>query len=147
MEQAENQLRQAKRYGQSFSLLMFDIDYFKRINDSYGHDVGDKLLEMLGGAVQEILRETDIIGRMGGEEFLVAMPETDLNVASLVAERIRAELMKIKVRTSVGTIGFTVSIGLTQLSDTELTLSDLMKKVDLLLYEAKAAGKNNVMSR
>ena len=92
MEQAEIAHRQAMRYHRDLSFLMFDLDHFKRINDTYGHDVGDKVLQEVGKITKLVLRDADIIGRVGGEEFAVVMPETDISSAQIVAERLRLRI-------------------------------------------------------
>ena len=145
-EQAEMMLRRAIRYEKNFSLVMFDLDHFKRVNDTYGHDAGDKVLQMAGQKAKQALRETDIIGRVGGEEFAVAMPETDLDAARLAAERLRQELMKTEVTTSDGEIvKITASLGIAQLDSRNVSLDDLMKRADEALYEAKRTGRNRVV--
>ncbi|MGD9211335.1 MAG: diguanylate cyclase [Desulfobacteraceae bacterium] len=146
MEEAEKQLQQAIRYKKNFSVMMFDLDHFKCINDTYGHDVGDKVLQSAAETVKSILRNTDIIGRIGGEEFAVAMPETNLALAEQAAERVRLNLMKKAVQTQNETIHFTVSIGICQLTSPETTLDQLMKKADESLYTAKRNGRNRTIS-
>lgn len=145
MEQAEMQVQQAIRYQKHLSLMMFDLDHFKHINDTYGHDAGDKVLQAVASTVKQELRVTDIIGRVGGEEFAVAMPQTDRDMAVMAAERIRVSLMETRVETDTDTIRFTVSIGLVQLGSGAATLSELMKRADESLYEAKRTGRNRVV--
>ncbi len=146
IEKAEGQLLQANRYDRSFSLLMFDLDHFKSINDTYGHDAGDLVLKSVAETVRQTLRETDIIGRVGGEEFMVAMPETDIGVAWQAAERIRIALMASVVETGKETIQFSVSIGLAHRASSDMTLAKMMKIADNALYKAKQGGRNRVES-
>lgn len=146
ISQAQQHLQQSKRYQHPFSLMMFDIDFFKRVNDSYGHAVGDQVLMQLGAAVPQVLRITDVIGRLGGEEFAVAMPETDLKLAEQVAERLRIHLMDLRVPGPEGDIQFTVSLGVTQLERETDGLEALMQYADDALYQAKREGRNRVVS-
>ncbi len=145
MEQAEFQLQQAVRYERPLSIMMFDLDHFKRINDTYGHDAGDQVLQSVAKVVKEIFRSVDIIGRIGGEEFSVAMPETDLDNAKKAGERLRRGLMQARVKTQDKTIEFTASIGITQLTDQKTTLAQMLKQADESLYQAKKEGRNRVI--
>jgi diguanylate cyclase (GGDEF)-like protein/PAS domain S-box-containing protein len=146
LEQAELYLRQAIRYQRNFSLMMFDLDHFKKINDTHGHDAGDRVLRAVAESAKRELRDTDIIGRIGGEEFAVAMPETDLESAMAAAERLRVGLMNTEVDIESRLIRFTVSIGVTQLDSEIMKLSDMMKIADGYLYTAKENGRNRVVA-
>lgn len=146
MALAEAQLRQAIRYRQDFCFLMFDLDHFKTINDTFGHDIGDEVLRRVGHVLRQVMRGTDIFGRVGGEEFAVAMPETNLAAARTVAERLREKFTEVTVDAWGKTVGFTVSIGIAHLQSPETVLSQLMKRADLALYEAKRGGRNRVVS-
>jgi diguanylate cyclase (GGDEF)-like protein/PAS domain S-box-containing protein len=146
MEQTSTQLRQAHRYGKDFCFMMFDIDHFKRINDNHGHDVGDEVLRQVGQTMRQVLRGTDIFGRVGGEEFAVAMPETDLDAARVVAERLRETFEELRVRTLSEPARFTVSVGIAHLDSAETLLSQLFKRADEALYEAKNRGRNRVVT-
>ncbi|MDG6777179.1 diguanylate cyclase [Thiomicrorhabdus sp. zzn3] len=137
----EREIVRGRRYRQAFSVILYDIDHFKHINDEYGHDVGDKVLVTLTETVQGMLREADLLCRYGGEEFLVLLPETGLHEAQQIAERLRERietLESIEVPVKV-----TVSFGVAQLTkwDTEFTL---LKRVDIALYRAKENGRNRV---
>ena len=145
LEQAEILLKQAKRYHHPYSLMIFDIDFFKRINDNYGHDVGDLVLMELGKESVKTLRTSDVIGRLGGEEFIVAMPETDVEEAFAVAERLRRKLSQMRISTPHGLISFSVSIGLAQMESVDTSLSQLVKKADEAMYVAKGTGRNKVV--
>ena len=144
LEQAEAILHRAVRYKKPFSLLMFDLDHFKKINDTYGHDAGDEVLRATAATVLKVLRETDVIGRIGGEEFAAALPETDLDAACRAAERLRSGLATTKVETAAGVINFSASIGVTRLISPETPLAELLKQADNALYVAKGSGRNRV---
>ena len=146
MEQAEKQLQLAIRYEKHLSIMIFDLDHFKQVNDTYGHDGGDQVLRVVADIVRQVLRNTDIVGRIGGEEFAAVMPETDLSVAEKVAERLRTGLMAAEIQTQTATIGITISLGLTQVSDTNITLAELMKRADDALYQAKRSGRNRFVA-
>lgn len=144
LEVAERELRQSVRYGRDFSFMMFDLDHFKGINDTYGHEAGDRVLQAVAGTVKQVLRETDLVGRVGGEEFAVVMAETGLDAARQAAERLRLAMMEIKVLAGGETFGVTVSIGLVESSSAAKSLAGIMKMADECLYEAKRDGRNRV---
>ncbi len=122
---------------------MFDIDHFKRINDTYGHDAGDRVLKSLAQEVRTALRSIDIFARLGGEEFAVILPETLLVPALSVAERIREEIEEMAITYDKITLKITISLGVTQQEEGE-TVEDLLKRSDEALYEAKRNGRNRV---
>lgn len=139
------EVSRACRHGEPLAVLMMDIDHFKEINDTYGHDAGDEVLKLLAQICVSQLRDIDLIARLGGEEFALLLSNTDLKNAQIVAERIRTTLAQTAVTTSDGTIiSFTVSIGLVPLSDTLRDLKALLKKADDALYFAKKTGRNRV---
>ncbi|MBF0573690.1 MAG: GGDEF domain-containing protein, partial [Desulfamplus sp.] len=111
----------------------------------YGHDVGDKVLRKVAETMRESLRETDILGRIGGEEFAVAMPETDIELSFQAAERLRVRFTEVEVEAQGKTIGFTASMGISHLTISEIGLSEMIKKADFALYEAKNSGRNRVV--
>jgi len=130
-------INQAKRYAHTISLLMIDIDHFKRINDSFGHVEGDRLLKELGLRLRKFGRQTDLIARFGGEEFIMLLPDTDEAGSKLFATLLHELMSSIKFNnTSV-----TISIGVTT-SDGNHTLDDLTKQADNALYKAKSNGRN-----
>ncbi|MBF0376570.1 MAG: diguanylate cyclase [Desulfamplus sp.] len=137
----ENELKRTERYNNKLSVIIIDIDYFKKINDSYGHLAGDQVLVEFAQVISQRIRQTDFIGRWGGEEFIVVCPETSLDNASIVAEDIRCGI-EAYIFITVGRI--TVSIGVTsyQLNDTR---DMLLSRVDAALYEAKRNGRNQVV--
>lgn len=146
MDQAELELNRAVRYDNPLSLLMVDVDFFKQINDSHGHKAGDTVLKKLAEVCRQALREVDIIGRVGGEEFAILLPQTDKEKAAEVAERLRIALPNAKVPLQVGglPLHFTVSIGLTSLSSKEDNIDVLLNLADKALYEAKNSGRNRI---
>ena len=135
-----NEMHRSKRYNTPLSLVIFDIDFFKKVNDTYGHDVGDKTLFSLSQLVQKNLREIDQVGRYGGEEFLIVLPNTTLNEAKIFTNRLRKDV-EIYSFEIVGSI--TISLGLVEFKHNE-TLNELFKRVDNLLYKSKGNGRNKV---
>lgn len=133
---------QAKRFTSDLSLLMFDLDYFKKINDRYGHAAGDKVLEDLGRLLKQTSRDIDVVGRLGGEEFAVVLPETDLAGALELAERLRQNISNMTVRYGDSLITFTVSIGISTLHAEHCSLDELLLQADKALYAAKRKGRN-----
>ena len=130
--------------------MMLDIDFFKSINDTYGHATGDKVLKTVANVIKDKLREYDIPSRYGGEEFCILLPQTNIEEASIVAERLRSadetkaiETLKEK-EDSNKNISVTISIGLSQLKETDMA-EDLYKRADKALYEAKETGRNKVV--
>jgi diguanylate cyclase (GGDEF)-like protein len=143
---AEREFVRCKRYGSPFSVFMIDIDHFKKINDSYGHAVGDMVLVHLARRLKVLVRESDIIGRYGGEEFAVFLPETTLEIAAVVAERIRREIENGAVHTEKsGDIRFTLSIGVGAFTEEARNVAEIFETADRGLYEAKEAGRNRVV--
>lgn len=143
---AERELLRAERYQTSFALLLLDIDYFKRINDRYGHLVGDLVLQHLVRTLRRLLREVDIIGRLGGEEFLVLLPQTSEAPALEIAERLRQEIAAVAVLPDNDEpVYFTVSIGITAMRTGD-SLNAIIRRADEALYRAKAQGRNQVCS-
>ena len=145
MDQGQVELARVQRYGGTLSLFMLDIDHFKDINDTRGHKAGDVVLQRLGDILREMLRTVDIIGRIGGEEFAVLLPGTDLQSASEVAERLRERITNNHVVLDDGPpLHFTVSIGVVSLKEKNTNLDTLLVQADKALYQAKEAGRNKV---
>ena len=139
----ENELYRARRYKRIFSILMIDIDDFKRINDKEGHVAGDHILFTLAGLMVESFRRSDAIARYGGEEFAVILPDTDRRGATKLAERLRSSVQSMCTKFDNKDIRFTVSIGVvTYDPEEDLEKVDLVKRADTALYEAKKTGKN-----
>ncbi len=140
----------AKRFRSPLSCVMIDLDHFKRINDTFGHQAGDQLLQALAKVFSSCLREDDVVGRYGGEEFLVLLPQVETTNASTVAERIRkrVELAKLTVGSEAQAVHATISLGVATVSpdDEELTEQMLVQRADAALYRAKAEGRNRVVA-
>lgn len=134
-----------RRYNQATSLVMFDIDFFKKVNDSYGHLAGDVVIKHTATTAKNILRQSDSIGRYGGEEFGIILPETDAEGARVICERIRENIEGSVVKTTVAPIRYTVSVGISQLSDTAKSYIEWMQQADEALYAAKKGGRNRVV--
>jgi two-component system cell cycle response regulator len=145
LERAQLELARVKRYGDPVSILMMDIDHFKRVNDSRGHAAGDLALQMLVGACHEMLRETDLLGRLGGEEFAVLLPETTDDDAFDVAERLRRGLEALAIPHDPEPFHFTVSIGLTRCEAADAGIEQPIARADKGLYEAKKEGRNRTV--
>jgi len=143
-EETKRLLELARRHGEPFSIIMLDVDNFKRINDEYGHDVGDIVLKNLAEAIRINVRSSDIAARYGGEEFIIALPKTDGEGALLVAERIRQDFKRRKVKINQEEVGTTVSVGVASYKEGD-DLETLIKKADEALYEAKRTGKDKVV--
>lgn len=144
MATLDQQIRHAIRYNRPLSLLMIDADHFKQINDRHGHQSGDRVLVALATTLAAHLRQTDRLGRFGGEEFIAVLPETDSQQAFALAERLRAAVAALGVEQENTTIKFTVSIGIATGNPSALTTNDLLESADKALYGAKAAGRNCV---
>jgi len=134
----------ANRYKEDFSLSMLDIDHFKKVNDRYGHLTGDEVLEKIAVLIRRNIRETDIVGRYGGEEFIIILPKTNLSSAWVVAERLRTIIEKTEMKDSAGNaFTITVSQGLVGWERDEDAAS-LISRADEALYKAKEKGRNRV---
>jgi diguanylate cyclase (GGDEF)-like protein len=144
LDQMEQKLMAAQRFGRKLSLIVTDLDHFKAVNDTYGHAAGDRVLKELGEVLRRVKRETDIVARFGGEEFCVLCEETDVRGAQLLAERVREELEKTEVLTELGPLKVTASLGVATFPDHASTAADLFVQGDKALYEAKHRGRNQV---
>jgi diguanylate cyclase (GGDEF)-like protein/PAS domain S-box-containing protein len=136
-------LNEMLRYGWSFGVLFVDIDYFKRVNDTYGHDVGDEVLKMVAGTLSHNVRPFDVVGRWGGEEFVAIIANVDKEQLSGVAHKLRVLVEKSGVVVTGKIVGVTISIGATMSVGGD-TLESVIKRADRLLYESKTAGRNQV---
>ena len=144
-EYSERILNLAKRDKRDLSIIMLDIDRFKKINDTFGHKVGDDSIAALASALKKFTRKSDLLCRFGGEEFLVLLPETDINGAVAMAEKIRKEIEKLRIDIKNGTkINFTVSIGVAQMCGKNDSIEALIYRSDKALYKAKESGRNRV---
>ena len=145
MEEANRQISGAGSPYQALSVLVLDIDHFKLVNDAYGHAIGDDVLVSIVKTCNRTLRQTDIMARFGGEEFIILLPNTDMQVAQMIADRLRNAIETTPAPTDQGPISVTVSIGVASLSDGQaLTIHDIIKRADQAMYIAKQAGRNRV---
>ncbi len=145
-ELGRRDLERSRRYGRLLSVILFDIDHFKQVNDRFGHAVGDQVLAAVGKTCVGSVREVDIVGRYGGEEFVMLLPEAELPVAQQVAERIRKLVEQICVPTTLGEDArVTISIGVTEMQESDNELDTLLSRADNAMYAAKQAGRNRVM--
>lgn len=146
LESLEREWHRANRYKTELSLLMFDLDRFKSINDTYGHDLGDQVIRGFCELVRSSLRDIDVFGRWGGEEFIAALPHTDLRSARSTAERIRETFSnRLFEATGFEAFSVTVSIGVSDIRAGRISLQQMIKDADNALYEAKNAGRNQVV--
>jgi diguanylate cyclase (GGDEF)-like protein/PAS domain S-box-containing protein/hemerythrin-like metal-binding protein len=146
IEHTTRELTRGERFHEPQALLMIDIDHFKRINDSHGHNVGDEVLKAMAEGCRQTLREVDVFGRLGGEEFGALLLNTDPDVARMIAERVRRNLEQLVVPTAAGPVSFTVSIGLAAFTGGGLSVQDRIRQADSALYRAKDLGRNRVES-
>ncbi len=144
LRRADEELERSKRYGHVMVFMMLDIDHFKSINDRFGHDVGDTVLKALAATIRQTLRATDIMGRLGGEEFGAILIETSLEKARATAERLRETVRSTPVSTTSGDVSYTVSIGLSLCLEGDCTVGGGMKRADNALYDAKQTGRDKV---
>ncbi|THF62193.1 sensor domain-containing diguanylate cyclase [Pseudothauera rhizosphaerae] len=144
MERLSLELARVRRYGKQAALLMLDLDHFKQINDRHGHAAGDATLRSFTTLAQRTLRQTDTLGRLGGEEFAVLLPETDEEQAAELAERVRGRLAAEGIAFGDEAIRVTVSIGIAQLETTDTTPDTVLARADEALYRAKQGGRNRV---
>lgn len=144
-ELAEREVELAKRHASPLATLMLDIDHFKNVNDSYGHDVGDLVIKALADTCTRSLRRIDHIGRIGGEEFVCILPSTSREEAIAAAERMRRDIELVCVGTPKGEIRFTVSIGVALFNPAHADWPTLLKDADVALYRAKHEGRNRVV--
>jgi diguanylate cyclase (GGDEF)-like protein len=134
-----------KRHGRPYCILMFDIDHFKSVNDTYGHDAGDKVLQTMSAAMKGLFRETDVFARFGGEEFIAILPETDMSGAITLAEKVRVTLERTAIELPEGAVLYkTVSIGVAEASAGDSDFSKIILRSDEALYEAKTNGRNRI---
>jgi diguanylate cyclase (GGDEF)-like protein len=140
-----NEIQRVGRYQENFSILMIDVDHFKRVNDEHGHPAGDAVLRELATVIKDTLRTVDAIGRYGGEEFIAVLPHTAYDEARMTADRVRSRVAAHSFRTGLAPIAVTVSVGVaTYPSEKVDSANTLVREADLALYRAKQAGRNRV---
>ncbi|PJZ89826.1 diguanylate cyclase DgcR [Leptospira levettii] len=147
-ERIEQEFQRCKRHKHSLSLAMIDIDFFKKVNDTYGHETGDIVLKRIAFELKTSLRKSDIISRFGGEEFVIVFPETGVNDATKVLDKIRESVSSIELKSEAGE-NFKVSFsgGVAGGDITEIdNPTELLRTADKLLYEAKSSGRNRIVS-
>ena len=144
-ERLAQEVHRAERYGSPFLVAMCDLDDFKKVNDTHGHDAGDAVLRAAARVMVENLRRTDVVGRWGGEEFIVLLPETELAGGRTALEKVRARLSAQPVPWGEAALAVTVSVGVTAFAKGE-RVEDVVARADEALYEAKRAGKNRVVA-
>jgi diguanylate cyclase (GGDEF)-like protein len=143
LELLSQEVSRAERYKHPLSLLMADIDLFKVINDDFGHPAGDRVIKAVAGCLQQEMRESDHVARYGGEEYAIILPDTQIQDAYIVAERIRKKIESLRIKYEDNLIRFTMSLGITSFQTEEGTASDeLIKRADSAMYQAKKQGRN-----
>lgn len=145
LEAGSREIARSQRHGQPLCFMMMDLDQFKAINDRHGHAAGDDVLTTFSRIVRGSLREIDEVGRLGGEEFLVVLPDTRLEQAVQVAERIRRKIERTEIPWKDSRITVTVSIGIAFMHGEQCSLDQLISRADRAMYAAKSAGRNRVM--
>ncbi|MCX7710712.1 MAG: diguanylate cyclase, partial [Clostridia bacterium] len=144
---AEQEFNKSRRYSSPFTIVMLDIDYFKRINDTYGHNVGDEVLKHVSQKCSDSVRKSDIVGRYGGEELIILLPETEIENAKLMAEKLRKTIEEAPITDENGNkICVTASFGVAMVTGNTASLNDAIIKADMGLYEAKRGGRNKVVA-
>jgi diguanylate cyclase (GGDEF)-like protein len=147
LEMAEQEITRASRYDHPLSLMILDIDHFKQINDSFGHPIGDQVLKQIVDACRKTIRNTDILGRYGGDEFVILCPETSMYGAMEIAERLRQKVGQITFQANDKTNTLTISGGLAcleSMANKNVKLENFIEEADKALYHAKAEGRNRI---
>ena len=145
MDLFSQEMARSIRYGHSVAILMIDIDYFKKINDTYGHQTGDRVLSQLARSLMESARECDYVGRYGGEEFLIVLPHSNIESGAALAERIRHNTSKLQIPAGGNQISVTTSIGVAAYPDGGSDVESIIREADDALYKAKAGGRNCIV--
>lgn len=145
IDKAENEFIKTLASGGTFSVVVIDLDWFKKINDSFGHATGDWALKKVADTINEYKRSTDIACRLGGEEFAIFMPNTDKMLANEVAENVCQAFANINTRYSGHQFTITASIGVSDKAEEDLSLDPIINRADTALYQAKSNGRNRVV--
>ena len=146
IEFINREFERSRRYNNPLSLLLFDLDNFKNINDAYGHQMGDETLVVFANTVMKNLRSVDFFARFGGEEFVILLPQTPVQMAKQLAERICKIVYQLRISTEQGEISFSTSIGVAALQSTDSRPDEMIRRADKSLYDAKSKGRNRVGS-
>ena len=141
---ADHEFKRAQRYKRQLSAIMADIDLFKAVNDTYGHAVGDRVLQVIAERLSENIRDVDVLGRYGGEEFAMILPETNLQAACEVAERLRTGIAEKPIPTDQGNIQVTISLGVARVLKSTQDVGAMLNDADLGMYKAKHLGRNRI---
>jgi len=141
---AHEELRRATRFLRPLAVVVVDIDKFKSVNDSYGHVAGDQVIKATGQCLLEAIRDYDVLARVGGEEFVVLLPETPLEGAMMLAERLRTAVASLQVEIGKHRVTWTVSCGVTEVMESDQRFEDVLDRADACLYTAKGNGRNQV---
>lgn len=145
-EVSQKDFEAARLTGSNIALLVLDIDYFKKVNDTYGHGIGDNILVAYTNHIKNVLRENDIFARIGGEEFAILLFKTDIKEGLIIAEKICKEVEKVSVRFEDTQVRITTSIGISDFQNNDRTFYTLFNRADQALYKAKEQGRNQVCS-
>lgn len=145
LELLDREISRSRRYGHSVSVLMLDIDHFKNVNDTYGHQTGDTVMRRLADLFYDAIRENDLVGRYGGEEFLILLPDSDIQSGVQTAQRIRKKVQDLEIETSGGNVSVTVSIGISSYPQYGPDANSVICAADAALYRAKSNGRNQVV--
>jgi two-component system, cell cycle response regulator len=141
-ELAATEFSRSRRYGRGFSLMAIDLDFFKRVNDTFGHEAGDNVLREFAALVRHECRQSDIVGRLGGEEFALLAPETTQEAAEHLAGRIREGCRRLVVPSALGPVRCSCSIGISAMTSGDENIESTLRRVDAALYEAKRSGRD-----
>lgn len=141
---AEREVLRSRRHGLDVAVLMIDIDHFKSVNDVHGHNTGDDVLKQLVGVISDGTRDEDLLGRLGGEEFALILPETDLERAGILANRLREAVKRLSFSTETGEFGISISVGISRPEAMDPDILPALERADKALYEAKRNGRDRV---
>jgi diguanylate cyclase (GGDEF)-like protein len=145
MQRLDEEIERVRRHGGSLSVLIFDLDHFKKVNDTHGHDMGDHVLKSVADASMDIKRITDVAARVGGEEFALLLPETNQDGAMKLAHRLRAAIEAVSTpRTDRSSVEITASVGVATVSQSSKDVENVLRHADEALYKAKHLGRNTV---